>query len=64
MIYRHWPLEESLTHEAMAHVARALEMYLGKRWPLKEHVEAELRNTMNAIRSTLERLPADEDLLA
>lgn len=64
MIYQPWPLEETLTHEAMAHVERALEMYLGKHWPLKEHVEAELRNTMNVIHSCLERLPADEDLLA
>ena len=62
--YLTWPLEESLTHDAMAHVACALETYLGKHWPLKEHVEAELRNTMNAIHSALERLPADEDLLA
>ena len=55
MIYHAWPLEESLTHEAMTHVERALEMYLGKRWPLKASVEAELQNTINVIRNAQER---------
>jgi hypothetical protein len=62
--YLAWPLEESLTHTAMLHVERALEAYLGKRWPLPEGVEAELLNTRNAIHNMLERVPSDNDLLS
>ena len=50
-----WPLEETLSVEGMEHVARALETYLGKRWPLKASVEAELQNTINVIRNAQER---------
>ena len=62
--YVTWPLEESLSLKTMEHVERALEAYLGKHYPLSETVEAELRNTLNAIHSTLERIPSDKDLLA
>jgi hypothetical protein len=62
--YLAWPLEESLTCVAMLHVERALSMYLSKGWPMPDSVEAEMRNTMNAIHNMLERQPSDNDLLS
>ena len=62
--YLIWPLEESLTHTAMLHIERAIGMYLSKGWPIPATIEAELINTKNAIHNMLERVPADEDLLA
>lgn len=51
-----WPLEQSLTREALEKVAMALEDFL-----LCHEEDAEIRNTANVIRSHLER---PDDLLA
>jgi hypothetical protein len=61
-----WPLEESLSHEAMRRVAVAIALYLGKKWPMPAYVQNELENTLSVIESTLERetVPTDSDLLA